>query len=478
MYRPGSMISTRNIAQVGIYGLAIVISCTTALTSAAQGGVRNSTSDSARAEAAVPRASNIDPYRALPSDTGRTVRPDSMFTRYDAPSQCYAAAVGLKRSVQRSDASDTLPLTIAIRNPVLPAIVITAARRCLVRFAVSTIGTIHLYDLMALALLAREDSIARDVVSRRMTLAKTVLERADVLDQSIWLYLYKDYVHEDAAIELLKQLDALGVPARLSRITAHGAMLEYGREIFDSTIIRREAELLRPLVRSLTQVERDSLGPRAPDAITPLLYLAMVNGAQSLHAEVTRLKSEIPQMTLQMASSRIAMMGKQAPLLEAEFWYPIDTAHNPIQLGRTSLMYFVHQSSTIQPAPARNAMLRRLYRTYGDSGLAITLLTNTVGYTRWSASPPQTPEQEAKAARWYYMEHLGLPVSLAVEATKFHALPDGRRENALTQFWERYAGAPVMIVDRAGAVRCISLDMRPLDEPVISVCVKKALGGE
>src|SRR5690606_21577201 len=103
-------------------------------------------------------------------------------------------------------------------------------------------------------------------------------------------------------------------------------------------------------------------------------------------------------------------------------------------------------------------MLRRISQQFHDKGLDIVLVTNTAGYFRWNLL---TPPEEADRMRWYFLEHLQLPVKVGVWKSEVTFRADGNRmpsqSPTLAAYRNAYFGArgsPTgILVDQQGKIK-------------------------
>jgi hypothetical protein len=435
--------------------------------------------DSAAVAAA---ATALDPRISLPSDTGRMIRGHVDFSSYRTPGQCVEAIETMRSVIWRTIEKDTLSYDAAMRDT-LPTAAVDAGRACATRFPVEATEPRELRNAMRLALAIGDDHRADAVIERRLALAHGVPERGEILRESVGLYLATRPMRISAAVAALGRLDALGRDARIARLRAHATMLAHWVQRFDRAAIHRETDSIFTIAATMTPDERDEWATEIQAAGITRMRLGLYEdpaGMRSLFTSLAPLllplrggPTHVDERVFNSPQFvQFQMIGHPAPQFRPSYWFGPDSASGYPVPGKVSLLMLVDQDDG-QGAYGRYAMIRRLAGRYGERGLSITLVMPTTGFTRWSASPPQEPAEEAQSARWYFLEYLHLPASLAVDSTPFTRKPDGRRVNGRSPFFTLYANAPVVLTDQKGNVIFLGV-LGP--EAELEAYIRRALG--
>jgi hypothetical protein len=193
-------------------------------------------------------------------------------------------------------------------------------------------------------------------------------------------------------------------------------------------------------------------------------------------------------------------LGEIYPSLDADYWYPARpsaSGSTPLTLyiaadaddnmlsgcvSGMSIAYF--EMGTCAPFFDR---VRRLTTRYIPRGIRVIVVTGTHGMA--AVSLPLPPDKEADRLRWYFLEYLKLPVTLAVVQRPVIQLPppDGRRRTKAlcSQFLKN---APEFNDTSTAACRYLSIPLVLLghhgellyaggNDPIFDVVVENALTG-
>ena len=412
----------------------------------------------------------IDPFKALPSDTGRMTHGDLSYATYRLPPQCYAAVDRLRRTTLRNTARrDTMPYGVRIRDTTrIPGNVLVAGRTCLANFDINAVDSGMLHHMLELGLLLGDTKVSDMAERRWLSLQPTVEDSGAVLTTIVRLSLSESHFDEWRARNALACLDSLGERARTARLRGHADMLVHAKAVFDIPAMRREASIVYALQMALeTRKEYVELIGPEPEVV---MWDDPSNAAAILgpHTHPFFRSSFIPP---------IALLGKSALPVKPTLVFGGEL---PPQLGRNGRVTLVGKWNLEvgMPAPAVGAMLRRLYQKYHDAGLDIVVYQVTEGYSGWTVGRPQTPEQEAAALKWLFLDHLKFPATLAVETTQYTFAPDGRRRNQPTSYQQAYVELYNFLIDREGKIACVGLMGGHMNEAKIEACVQRALGDE
>jgi len=406
------------------------------------------------------------------------------FVRYRTPGECWQAARRLQQHYWRDKRPDTVryaPLTDSVPTPVIQAV-----GPCAARFHVATVPVAELRNLAQLNLALGRDSLARQAMSRLMQEERVQPARDRGWTLLLWIRALITVKPARFALarEYLDQLDALGAPAATWRLFAHQEVSRFALTMNDRATAEAEARAAILAGRQMSGEDRmdwvDQLRDAYLAAATPI---ALVRGGASalplLDTMRTDLASLRPSGTRDHESlltsfrdvrKPFQLLGTtgELPSVYASAWYsaPGDTIHP--KPGHLTLITFCDGSDY-----PMFAVIRRLSATYGARGLDVVFLASTRGYFR--SQPMPSPSVESDSLGHYFRTFLSLPVSVAMETTKFYHIADGRRRNEETTNLRTYGRVPgAMLIDRHGMIRWIS-DVRPRDEAVWDAVIRDAL---
>ena len=238
----------------------------------------------------------------ITTDTGDLAPGPRSFTRYLNPLWCVIAAQirlhELQTSLEAQLSLDTLRFTP--ERDTLPTEVGTIARSCGARFTVAGTAVADLPTLFQLAMLAGQDSVARAVVERRVTLAPTPAVRWAVMSEAIDGYLQAEPARLAAVDTLLVQLEREGAPALVALTHAHRQLLKFDYATQNRVRMRREAERLLAVIPHMTESDLEAGGADdAQAAWQYLLILAEQDPSDSLPVVAERLRVFYLQPLLQ-----------------------------------------------------------------------------------------------------------------------------------------------------------------------------------
>lgn len=421
-------------------------------------------------------------------DTGAFAPGHRDFTRYTTPGLCLAAAQETRDVLRR-----TLPaqrtLLIAretLARDTIPTAVTTIARACGARFTVAGTAPRELPALFALALLERNDTLARAVADRRAKLeagGPTGATLPGLLTNTVGEYLRADPPQPTAAESLVARIDAMGRSALVPRLQAHAQLLQFATSHVDLVDMRQrmrqEADRIITLGQALTPAELVQLrgetwwGGPVTAAYRALMMLALLEYPDSMPVIARRAQQDLgrtpdgPALTMGKNPFRDASVQRMTsilrpgasewghtvtPRLQAAYWFPngVDTLQP--KRGTVSLFIRVRPECYVGDgvpypwflADAESCgwlydYIRHWAAMYGASGLAITLVTEMRGAALQLGA--QTPADGARAIAWFLLDGLKLPVSVAVQNVsllKQLPSPDDRRYYDLTPFEHGY----------------------------------------
>lgn len=352
------------------------------------------------------------------------------------------------------------------------------ARDCKERFG-ATAASLAGHDLVPLAevlLATGDDAGANAAVTRRLAEPdlKAVDLRAWTLAQVVGIYLDARPARVDAARGFIRQLDALkGADAAPGQLRAWYYLAEHYEHVAnDSAMVAASEEAIKAAkrlndhdrkefsgtifnaYRNIAEAEADRTG----DAAAP----------RKIMARASTDIGKLPRMASLIAAydTLYSRYGKKGATVIADLW--IGAANDTLfpKQGKLTVLNFRPSRWTI---PAT----RRLARQVGDS-LDVALMYSTVGYFRGLG--PLNMAAEVPEVRKYFFDELKINSSLAINETKYHRLPDGRRvsdPSANDKAYRTGMGVSIVVLDRDGIVRRIWTYWNNAYEPRIVATLKK-----
>jgi hypothetical protein len=407
------------------------------------------------------------------------------------PATCSAAIQLARVELERHPYADTLAPAARLASDTLSSAARAIGTQCRQALTTQTVATEDLVSLLSIGLQLGDSSFAATVATRWIAAPQTqpadrdetpLLAQCKRLSISIGLYLNRDtsalpFPATFASVRsLVRQLDALGAPARKYALAAHGAVIaaqlrhtsEMGQWSPDQT--------LKLVLDFLAQSDAASFDDR-PDLmvllelVTPLLqargfvdphgvtafYDSLAAHSPTMHYVDTVGDGFWDQTLRRMYVTPFTMTGKTASSTHGTYRYHAQgvtaTTETWPTPGHVSFLITIPNDL----GPNRAAMLQRLAAQYGAHGLTITVITKTHGY--WLKDGPNTgpmpPAQEAAHDSAYYLGYLHLPVMLLVDSTTFTQDSEHRLTQAAPVPFEAAYGSQdgiVVLVDRTGHV--------------------------
>ena len=422
-----------------------------------------------RADTTPARTVLPDSLATITTDTGVFAPGPTSFARFTVSGLCRAAALYtsiVRRQVRAAqEVLDTIRQTAPTRDT-LPSQAVALAKACGARFTVQRTPAPELADLFALALQAGDNSLAQAVMRRQLTLAANPAERGTVLMAAIGGYLAAEPARVSAAEALAMQVDALGPTMQGVRLAVHDSLLRFAESSYDTVYMRQEAERIIALGHDIpTDYHRYAYDP-VVDAYQALLEITFVAHPDALPALAARAKQDLSRFpagrrfpsdsswdeqipdyktasldavlhTLAPPGLEEAIQGEAPAPLQASYWFPAKPAHWPPGTGPVSLVVYGGHGACfggIVGVSASNACgwgnlgagVQTALAHYAALGFPITIVVET-----WRNALGQLPASvnaNADTLRWYYRDHLKLPVTVAVVADSLQQLPapDGR----------------------------------------------------
>jgi hypothetical protein len=447
------------------------------------------TADSAAIAQAVARANAKSDSAAVAStaaraDTGRMRLGYQDLSRYNTPGYCIAATHGMESEIWRQN--QRALIVPGSDQDTLPTAALTVGKRCAAHLEVSQVKPIELPYFMQLAVALNDTVMLHKVIERQLALAPTDkargyvwLDAIDELLNATGFSLVHHPLQMTIATHFLAKLDALGKPAVEQRLAAHGHMFElFQGSQFDTTAMFRESNTIRAIGATLSKAERtqyrELLSIAWRDSLVaayyrqdPRLVEIWRNELQHWLPEMDLTQAQVQVLT-SLAEANLARVGKPAPPIQGDFWFPASASHVVPAPGKVTLVMLVKKGNGSLNSQVEQ--LRRFYNKYASQGLDIVLVVGTQGYS-WS-SPPQSASDEAKTDAWYYREYFKLPFTVVVQKTPFTTQPDGRRGAGKIAFKTTYFSRRALI-GRDG--RFITMVSGNESEAMLDALIQKAL---
>jgi hypothetical protein len=411
-------------------------------------------------------------------------RPQDM-NSYKKPIHCLAATLATEGTAMRAtfDSAAYQP-----ERDTLTSAAVAFARRCLVRFPMTTAAPADLLDVAHLALMAGEDTAARQAADRYVAAISDPVRRRWALYALDTMYLNARPMRLELAEMAVARLDSLGAVAALPRNQAHYRLLKEAQRRFNVERIEHEGVALVTLCSQLSAEDRLETPCYGKNAAWAIFYAEIYEDSHvAIERTIQLLKRAGYRDSNQFLDVihrihydvMISQIGKPVPSLVAQHWVgaPGSARAWPVP-GTVSVLFrggSLTDGGNSGDNPESLTLWQRAGKKYGDQ-LSITVFRATEGSFR--DGPPLTPAEETARLGRYYREELGLPVTVAVEETPVTQLPppDGRllRGKAASFTHPFYGmGVAFVLVDRAGKL-ILTLPGRP-EEPVLDAFLARAI---
>ncbi|MBX6330226.1 MAG: hypothetical protein IRY91_00115, partial [Gemmatimonadaceae bacterium] len=322
------------------------------------------------------------------------------------------------------------------------------ARRCGARFTEPEAALDGFALLLRLYLVAGRDSDAQALVARRLAAlpaAAPRAQRAAVIDTAVKLYMDAQPARLAAAESLLLQF-ARDAADRIERLSIYGEMMSKASNLGDSVVARRWAQQVVAVADSLTDAERHSaeFERRFPNEGRGLMFTAvrlligqrlLLDSLRKSTAAFGALERRSWAQATRMRQEAFPIpVGKRAPAIKAELWFPRAAANDQWpRPGHVSIVAFLdchgapHPDDMHPPGGGpcgkQGAALRRWAQHF--PALDIIVVGHTHGYFMYESLP-----EPAADAEWMHkwVEAWVPRATLAVATTPFWRLPapDGR----------------------------------------------------
>jgi hypothetical protein len=396
----------------------------------------------------------------ITTDTGDFAPGRTTFSRYNTPQFCLGA-VQNARWVARRDVASQLADGKLQQTPLrdtLPTVAVDVARACATTFSVTTTPPRDLPDLAQLALAANQDSMAVHVVTRQLSLVSNARARDSVLTAAMELYLTAEPARLAAATALVDRVAEPGDAGRRWQLGALTRLLTFSEQAWDTSSTTRFATQIVDTVTATPAAHRARLAWIVMKAYKALAAQAYLHSPDSLRGIAQRARQTwhdfaTPLDTMDKKAmawdstrsapvedyvqrlSPVSGMGESTgaayPALQASYWFPgPPPADSPRLILSTEVPGVLHGGCLTGELellydPARWCLpfyerIRSLATQYG-SRLQIVLVAVTHGTT--IRSLPMSPKEEAERLKWYLLDYLKLPVTLAVIERPVGSLP-------------------------------------------------------
>lgn len=438
----------------------------------------------------------------ISTDTGDLAPRTGTAIHYNTTQLCLAATENVAASARRDVAGQllTFHLRLSPLQDTLPARAIEVARGCLAQLQSSVPPNGEWINVITLALMAGQDTTAHRVADRWIASATSPAARDSVLVALMDSYLTAEPARPLDAEALVGRVAQGGAAGTRTRLTLYTRLIRFWSDVFDTGKMRTWADRTVALLDTVSPAQARGArvaGAQAYMTLTELAYIlypdsvpAIVQRAQrdwrrvpidtSEHFPIDPASASLEQVTQLLSPSFLngAKPGQNYPPLNADFWFPtrLTSSHEgftlvvstvamwggmpPMYAGRGCLEGFLAlPDNAAQLCLPLYEKIRHLADVYGRHGLRIVLLAPTQGYA--VRSLPLPPEKEAERLRWYFLDYLKLPVTVAVARSTMDHLPDGRiqRKQLCLNFPDipnndtstiacKYLSIPMVLLDR------------------------------
>jgi len=395
-------------------------------------------------------------------------RPDTY--QYYWPGECLEAVARTEALLQRTG-PDTSRFDIA--GDTLPSLASTAARDCAASLSIMTVKPRDLILLARVYWAANTPALADSAVARRLATdaGKPVAARAQTLADLVAAYASARPARLALATAQSAALDRLTGDSDIARarLLAHYALTRAQYRRGDTAAVTREANAMIAAGKVMTADDRLDL---AGSLLAAYLYLFDIAGMQTgiapgPRAVLARARADIGSYpavapTLSARTPIAGLYGAPASKIRARYWSGAvgDTVRPAV--GKLSLVIF---SASRDNAPA----LRRL----AARGLDITLVVGTRGH--FQGRGPLEADSEAVMLQRHYSRDLGVPGTVAITASDYDRMFDGRRVRRPSENETAYAvrsGVWGVLVDRHGIIRRVYGRWMPWTERQIEEAIQ------
>jgi len=354
--------------------------------------------------------------------------PPASYANYTVPARCARLAPRLEHQRERALRPDTIPYVPFGRNPYAPDIV-DAVRQCVAKFSIETIPERDLLWLAEAYLAANDDARATAALRRASAVWAhlPIPQRAWRLATVVDVYAFARPARLHAADSILTILDALGAPAAMARLMAHGTMTRLAAWADSDAMIAPHA---RTAIAAAAQMVGEERHQRAMDEATVRYALGtwyarheLFDSARALARETrTTIAPLNPAMSygLEQYEKYQDWVGTPAKPMVAEKWYDNPTNASYPRKGKPTLILLVGHWCADYCYPGY-AVVRRLQRKYGDK-LDVVLSSRTFGFYR---NKLRDSTEEMNLADTYFRDYLKLQTPMGMVVTRYTIRDDG-----------------------------------------------------
>lgn len=381
-------------------------------------------------------------HAAAIADTGRMSPGYQDISRYQTPGMCLGAIKRVQHSVWRKRQRDTV--YVGTYGDSIPTAAVEIGKRCALNLDLNSTPSHDIYDLIRLAALIRDETLAAAAVDRGLQLAANSERQGYLLVDAVEIFFHKSYpALTHLADSALNRYATLGQTA-----AAHGARAAYIESrfyeliTFDTSRLKRSIERFAAMARGMSDDEvfryqyvlsipyYDSLiiaWSRRPDNLADSIRRYML-GAKNTIYNVTK-DPAIENSTnaviaiLTEGAQNIGQVARKVDDGTFKFFPKTDTSVSIPEIGKVSLYIWGRRPSD-GFLDFSTASYRRLLDKYSARGFEVIMVVPTLGY--FAKSPPLSPEEEAKLYQWYYHDVAKLPVQLVVYETDVQTRADGQ----------------------------------------------------
>lgn len=417
----------------------------------------------------------------ITTDTGEFAPGPREFTRYSNPTMCLAAANNMedwaRRGVTDREHFDSLTNTF-VRPSISPA-VSAKVRACSARFFSNSRATAaDLTILYAVALHASDSALASATLTRLLAKTKTSTDRNYIRLDAMGALLGVPNRMFDVAVDppdtararqLLGQIDtATGVSADM-RMAARDILLKFltrtdDTQHRDTVAIRTLAQEVITLWQTVPRAQRTGeVAGAMIRAYRALVTTALASGqavtdvARDAMRDIAMMPSP-PKIDVDSARKNVPI--PSAPVAAVVEWlapnqYVLAQRHIHTPPLHADYWFVAPHGDSLQPARGKisvwlklppwcsydyamwsdeggcwnqeASVLRQWLAEYDPANVNFTVVTQTLGGSRWEGNI--SPAREAERARWFVQDYYHLPVTVAVQVSGFDTLPapDRRR---------------------------------------------------
>ena len=441
----------------------------------------------------------VDSLASITTDTGDFAPGHRDFTAYQTPLLCWEAANEVRMTSRRTLAAQAVVrrLQDTPERDTLPADVARIARACGARFTLANTAVADLPDLISLALLANNDTLAQRALAHYVALQSTDSAKIRVMLDAVERYLEAEPARVTAAESLASQLDHLHPMNVAASILAHVRLLHYGEYSLDRVRMRHEAEWIIQHTHMLTARQYveyrwdEYVDPFAAygDSWSARMRLALIeqpsampevakqaqqdyqrlgvqgvirklpNFADAYAADSKKMTMPIDNLVTVLLRSNGNLSHKPAPQLHASYWFPSTSDTVQPRSGIPTLIVYLRRCyfangdlyGLNEDLTVPIEWIQQLRRRYRPDQLAIVVVAATWGHALFNG--PQAASDEARDIAWYVRDYWHLPVTVAVQQRPFTVDPPpvSEREYARSEYEKTY-GDDMVLISRDGTV--------------------------